>query len=209
MHTSNVYNYSYTCSWCNFATARMWPAFCFSHPHCLNLLEPSTYTIIFVENTVLCSNVLLCYLHYILLKTRCTCMPCRYAHITVSRRGTCFWDGRPCATKCGQCEDGKEYMYKWVWGSERGSNTSLKWSFLETVILCFASCCSLVLSISLQTSRSSGCILALCFRFRFRVSLLTLITANFDVVTMRPLAPLRQRTIHLRKCTQLFVNRIF
>ena len=107
----------------------------------------------------------------------------------------------------GSVKDGKEYMYEWVWGSERGSNTSLKWSFLETAILCFASRCSLVLSISLQTSRGSGCILALCFCFRFHVSLLTLITANFDVVTMRPLAPLQQRTIHL--CTQPFVNRIF
>ena len=65
------------------------------------------------------------------------------------------------------------------------SNTSPNariWSFLVTAILCFASCCSLLvprikypclyLLISLQTSRGSGYILALCPRFRFHVSLL-------------------------------------
>ena len=42
--------------------------------------------------------------------TRCTCLQCMphmplnrqvtRTYITVSRRGTCFWDGQPCATKC-------------------------------------------------------------------------------------------------------------
>ena len=31
--------------------------------------------------------------------------------ITVSRRGTYFWDGRhACATKCKKCEEGKAYV---------------------------------------------------------------------------------------------------
>ena len=37
--------------------------------------------------------------------------------ITVSRRGTCFWDGRPCATECKK--NGKTYVER-VPESERG-----------------------------------------------------------------------------------------
>ena len=85
--------------------------------------------------------------------------------ITVSRRGMCFWDSQPRATNCEK--DGKMYNER-VPGSEQGLdpgflfhgfishsltknikvlNTSMSmriWSFLETAILCFASCCSLI-----------------------------------------------------------------
>ena len=37
--------------------------------------------------------------------------------LTVSRRGACFWDSRPCVTKCEK--DGKAYVER-VQGSERG-----------------------------------------------------------------------------------------
>ena len=86
--------------------------------------------------------------------TRCTClqcMPCMllndlwtdrwHVYITVSRRGTCFWDGWPCATKCEK--DGKVFQEV-----REVSNTSPNvriWLFLETAILFFTSHCSLVL----------------------------------------------------------------
>ena len=66
--------------------------------------------------------------------------------------------------------------------------------------LCFPSCCSSLFYslISPRTSRGSGSILAFCLHFRFWASLLgrssslaLQIFCHFDVVTMRPLAPLQ------------------
>ena len=40
--------------------------------------------------------------------------------ITVSSRGKCFWDGRPCATSVTKCEkDGKAYVERLL-ESDRG-----------------------------------------------------------------------------------------
>ena len=60
--------------------------------------------------------------------------------ITVSRHGTCFWDGRQCATKCEK--DGKVYVER-VPGNELGfeHHTELE----DMAILCFVSHCSLIL----------------------------------------------------------------
>ena len=57
-------------------------------------------------------------------------------------------------------------------------------------------------SILPQASRDSGCVLALCFCFRFYTSLLDLSSSlSSAILTLVP--------INLPKCTQLFVNRIF
>ena len=90
--------------------------------------------------------------------TRCTnsqCMPRthlsdlwterRHMCITVNRRGTCFWDGQPCATKCEK--NGKAYVER-VPGSERGSEHLTEQEdmvFLRDGYFCFTSRCSLVL----------------------------------------------------------------
>ena len=76
-----------------------------------------------------------------------------------SRRGTCFWDCRPFATKCEK--NGKAYVDR-VPGkvsevSDTSPNAQIR-SFPETAILCFASRCSRSL-ISPRTSQGSGCIL--------------------------------------------------
>ena len=66
-------------------------------------------------------------------------------HITVSKCGTCFWDNRPCATKC---EDRKAYVER-VRGSERGFKhfTEAKiWLFLKTAMCFFASLAAAPLS---------------------------------------------------------------
>ena len=66
-------------------------------------------------------------------------------HITVSKCGTCFWDNRPCATKC---EDGEAYIER-VQGSERGFKylTEAKiCSFLKTAMRFFASLAAAPLS---------------------------------------------------------------
>ena len=77
------------------------------------------------------------------------CMPCMHAMtfkltgdtcITVSRRGTCFLDSRPCATLA-------KHMLKEFQEVSEVLNTTPNakiWSFLKTAILCFASCCSLI-----------------------------------------------------------------
>ena len=97
--------------------------------------------------------------------------------ITVSRRGMCLCDGRPCVTKCDQCEDGRVYVER-VQGSEQHLEHLTKGEDIVIsqdgyTLLCFAShCSSLLCSLILpQTLQSSGCILDLCLHFCFRASL--------------------------------------
>ena len=97
--------------------------------------------------------------------------------MTVSRCGVCFCDGRPYATKCEQCEDGRVYVER-VQGSEQHfehltEGEDMVISQDGYALLCFANHCSSLLysSILPQTLRSSGCILDLCLHFCFRTSL--------------------------------------
>ena len=109
--------------------------------------------------------------------------------------------------------------------SEQGfkyARTSLSvriWSFLETAILWFTSCCSLIL-IDLAMNFTEKwlhmymCIMALSLLpFSHQsptVALSSSLSSQFfchcDTWTMRPLPP---GNLHVCKCTQFFVNRIF
>ena len=98
--------------------------------------------------------------------------------ITVSRRGTCFWDGRPCATKCEKCEkDGKAYIER-VRGCDRGFKLHQtygrfsRWPCAFFASLAAARSSLSYSSFSTQTSQGCGCIYALCLHFCFRASLL-------------------------------------
>ena len=105
----------------------------------------------------------------------------RHVHLTISRRNTCFWYGRPCVSSVRKMAKRTLKGFKEV--SEVLNTQPVAcgyiWSFLKTVIrcfLCFPSRCSSLSysSISPRTSRGSGCISVLCLRFRFCSSLLPL-----------------------------------
>ena len=89
----------------------------------------------------------------------------------------CLCYGRPCVTKCDQCEDGRVYVER-VQGSEQHFKHLTKGEDIVIsqdgyALLCFAShCSSLLCSLILpQTLQSSGCILDLCLHFCFCASL--------------------------------------
>ena len=118
------------------------------------------------------------------------------------------------------CEkDGKVYVER---VRERGFEHLTKgkiWSFLKMATrIHFTSHCSSLLwsSILPQTSRGSGCILALCLRFRFWASLLALLfyslSSQFSAILIchnneTTSAVTVLETTNLCKCTHLFVNR--
>ena len=91
-----------------------------------------------------------------------------WRHVCItSRRGTCFWDGRPFATKCEK--NGKAYVDR-VPGkvSEVSPNARIR-SFPETAILCFASRCSR----SLISQRTSRVVAAFCRAARTNLRMVT------------------------------------
>ena len=134
--------------------------------------------------------------------------------ITVSRHGTCFWDGWPCATKCEK--NGKMYVER-IPGSDQGFVRTRIWSFLRWPFFASLAVALSYSSISPQTSQSSGYILALCLCFHFHVIsvlascfFLALFTVYFWCCNNETTSPTTALgTINLRMCTQLFVNRIF
>ena len=78
--------------------------------------------------------------------------------------------------------------------------------------LCFTSRCSLILSILPYTSRGSACILVLCLQVCFRISLLALphshhVFSHWHRGNKTANTNTALRTIHLHKCTHLFVSR--
>ena len=90
----------------------------------------------------------------------------RYVWITVSKRGTCLWDGRACATRCEK--DGKVHVERvevsevqtphWTWGYGR---------FLIQPFFASLGATLAYLSISPWTLWGSGYNLGPCLRFRF------------------------------------------
>ena len=144
-------------------------------------------------------------------------------HVWISMRGTCFWTvGHACATKCEKCEkEGKVYALCWksliMRAHFRTAQNAKIWSFIETTtrFICFARCCcSPSYSLfSTQTSRCLGCIYTLSSPPFLRQALSSSLPSQLlpfwrhDNETASAATALG--TINLRKCIQLFVNRMF
>ena len=113
-------------------------------------------------------------------------------HITV-RRDTCFWDGRPSATKCEQCEkDGKRTLKEFEEVRRGHGGFSNGYTFL-----CFTGRCS-----SHRSHCGSGCILALCLRFGFQASLPGL-SSQFPAIIF-DIATIRGMEAYVRKTNRIF-----
>ena len=141
------------------------------------------------------------------------------------RCGMCFWDCQSMHAqgvwKVWEGEQSVHTMLERVSRSEHGFKLHRRiWSFLKTTtcFICFARRCWTLLysSFPTQTSRHYGCIYALCLLFHFCARLQALsssLPTQFlpfwccDNETANAATVLRM--INLRKCTQLFVNRIF
>ena len=116
-------------------------------------------------------------------------------YITVSRRGTCFWDGQPCATKYEK--NGKAFQEV-----SEVSNTLPNvriWLFLKTAILCFTSHCSLILMDLAMVVAA------------FWVSIFASVFASSALLSSHFLTSPQSDCYSARndKLTYVFVNRIF
>ena len=112
-----------------------------------------------------------------------------------------FWTvGHACTTKCEKCEkEGKASSR--MWAHLRTAQNTKIWSFLKTTtcFICFARCCCSLSysSFSMQTLQRWGCIYSVFSSVFVSGSYLTLLRSHhnfchFDVMTMRPLAPLQR-----------------
>ena len=166
--------------------------------------------------------------HFILLGVRIRSVASRASpwplnqHLWISRSGTCFWDGQLCM--CNEvwkvCE-GKAYALSWkslrMWARFRTAQNAKIWSFLKTTtrFICFVRrCCSFSYSsFSTRTSRRWGCMYAPPFSHQDPIALSSSLPSQLLPFWSRDdetaSAATALRTINLRKCTQLFVNRMF
>ena len=131
--------------------------------------------------------------------------------------------GHACATKCEKWEkEGKAYALRWkssrMWTHLRTAQNAKIWSFINmtTCFICFARCCCSLSysSFSVRTSQRWGCNYALSSppfshqALAFSSSLPSRLPFwRHDNETTSAATALR--AINLRKCIQLFGNRMF
>ena len=162
-------------------------------------------------------------------------MPCSHFHdlwtntcgltVTGSRRGTCFWDGQLCmCNEVWKVWEGRQSVCITLKEFENVSMFSNRTECKNMVVLktttrfiCFARCCFSFSRTHHSQHWLHGIVaaftLCLLFRFRARLAHSSSLPSQFLPFWRRDnkttSAATVMRMINLRKCTQLFVNRIF
>ena len=145
-------------------------------------------------------------------------------HVWISRRGMCFWAGQSCmcnkwsvksvrrkakhmhyVERVRECERIFEPHKTWRYGrlSRRPRALFASLSAAVSLILIVLDADFMALRLHLRSVFSSVFVPGSSSFFSAPN------LCHFDVVTMRPLSAATALRINLRKCTQLFVNRMF